>query len=245
MYVDESGDNGVSGSPYFILSGLLIIMTEWNEFLTEVKKFRKTLRDDYAFLITYELHARELLRGSGFFQKKGLHTPTRVAVYQDALAFLSSQNRYVKLMNVCIDKSKQWNFSETFVERAWRLLIQRFDNFVYEKGTYGIIISDVGYRRLAQRVYRKMRIYNPIPSKKKEMPYYNKPLTLIVEDPNWRYSKESFILQLVDIACDAVKVKVAPSNKAKRKGYSNIWKLLDPIMVKDISKTKDGVVYCP
>ena len=145
MYVDESGDNGVSGSPYFILSGLLIIMTEWNKFLTEVKEFRKTLRDDYAFLITYELHARELLRGSGFFQKKGLHTPTRVAVYQNALAFLSRQNRYVKLMNVCIDKSKQWNFSETFVERAWRLLIQRFDNFVYEKGTYGIIISDVGY----------------------------------------------------------------------------------------------------
>lgn len=255
MYVDESGDNGPfdesspgaaqNGSPLFVLSGLIISIDHWNEFLDELKRFRDSLRRKHGFLAKYELHARELIVGSGFFQRKGVNQTTRTAVYRATLEFLSKQKKYLNLMSVCVDKSRKWNYDAGYVETAWRLLIQRFDNFVYKKNSHGLILSDVGYHIFARRVYRRMRVHNPIPSKKMPGVYYEKPLRLIIEDPNWRSSRHSYFLQLVDIACDAVKVKKRPSGKAKKRGICDLWKLLDPIMVVEISPSGDGIVECP
>jgi hypothetical protein len=168
LYVDESGDNGTSGSPYFILCGLIVRFDQWNDFFDALKRFRQCVRDKHRFLGTYELHSRELLRSSGFFSKTGLHLATRIAIYQESVAFLSKQKEYVRLMAVSIDKSKKWSSHVTYVEKAWQLLIQRFDNFLYHNNGYGVIIGDAGYRRLARKVYRRMRVYNPIPFKERD-----------------------------------------------------------------------------
>lgn len=245
MYVDESGDNGKSGSSYLILCGLVIRAEQWNDFLEQLKNFRRTLKNNHHFLVTYELHARELLRGSKFLLEKGLHLDTRINIYQETMGFLSKQEDYLGMMAVSIDKSKNWSSPITYVEKAWQLLIQRFENFLEKNNSYGIIIGDVGYQRLARRVYRKMRIYNPIPSKRENMDYYYKPIRFVLEDPNWRDSKDSFILQLVDIICNAVKEKEIPSKKAKRKNYYDFFKFLKPITMPEISKTKDGIVHYP
>ncbi len=245
LYVDESGDNGASGSPYFILCGLVIRFDRWNDFFDVLKGFRQSIRDKHRFLSTYELHSRDLLRSSGFFSKTGLHLAARIAIYQESVAFLSRQDEYVRLMAVSIDKSKKWGSHVTYAEKAWQLLIQRFDNFLYRNSGYGIIIADAGYKSLARKVYRKMRVYNPIPSKKETMDFYFQPLKLVLEDPNWKDSKESYFLQLVDVACNAVKLEVVPSKRAKRKRYSDVFKLLKPIAIPAISKTGDGIVHYP
>jgi len=204
------------------------------------------LRIYLRFFVTYELHSRDLLRSSGFFRKRGLHLGTRVAVYKESVSFLSKQQKHLKLLTVSIDKSKEWNSPLSYAEKAWQLLIQRFDNFLYHNDeTFGVIMADAGYKRLARKVYRKMRVYNPIPSKKETMKYYNKPIELILEDPNWKDSKESFFIQLVDIACNVVKLHEIPSTRAKRKGYSDLFRLLTPITLLEISKTEDGIVHCP
>jgi hypothetical protein len=77
------------------------------------------------------------------------------------------------------------------------------------------------------------------------MDYYNQPLKLVLEDPNWKDSKESYFLQLVEVACNAVKLEVIPSKKAKRKGYSDLFKLLKPITIPAISRTGDRIVHYP
>ena len=58
MYVDESGDAGLSGSPttHFVLSGLVVHETRWREFVNFLIAFRKTFRSVYALPVRDEIH---------------------------------------------------------------------------------------------------------------------------------------------------------------------------------------------
>jgi hypothetical protein len=64
MYVDESGDPGIHqyGSPFFILSGLIVSQDEWQKYLDRLKTFRKSIKPDYNLLLRAEVHASELIR---------------------------------------------------------------------------------------------------------------------------------------------------------------------------------------
>jgi hypothetical protein len=63
MYVDESGDTGLNGSPtsYFALSGIVVHESRWRDFLTQLIAFRKTLRSVYALPVRSEVHAAEFI----------------------------------------------------------------------------------------------------------------------------------------------------------------------------------------
>lgn len=64
LYVDESGDPGIHsfGSPFFILSGLVIAQDDWAKYLNRLKTFRQSIKSRFGLLIRDEIHAAELIR---------------------------------------------------------------------------------------------------------------------------------------------------------------------------------------
>jgi len=68
-YVDESGDAGLydlnnpnkTGSPYFILAGLLVDAGKWKSSLNEIKNFRKKLAAKAYLNYDVEFHCAEMI----------------------------------------------------------------------------------------------------------------------------------------------------------------------------------------
>jgi hypothetical protein len=48
LYVDESGDPGISeyGSKHFILSGLIVSQDNWSVYLSRLKQLKKSIRKE-------------------------------------------------------------------------------------------------------------------------------------------------------------------------------------------------------
>lgn len=67
MYVDESGDTGISNSPtrYFVLTGLIIHELRWQALLDELIVFRRQLRNSTGLKLREEIHAAEMINSPG------------------------------------------------------------------------------------------------------------------------------------------------------------------------------------
>ena len=65
MYVDESGDTGVSkgSSKYFILSALVLHELRWYDFLDSCIEFRRKMKEATSFKLREEIHAQVMVNG--------------------------------------------------------------------------------------------------------------------------------------------------------------------------------------
>lgn len=234
MYVDESGDCGTINSPtkHFILTALVVNEIHWKRLIDEAISFRREVRKK-GLLMKEEIHA------SAFVTKRiklrnSIPRSIRVQILKDCIDWLSSRD-YVSLFSVRIDKSKH---GDPFT-KAWTLILQRFENtlkhqnFPYPafKKENGIIISDDTDTKKLTGLVRKMRKINYVPN----MTYFgggstNMPVELIVKDPIFRGSDNSYILQFVDVAAYFAKQYYAPSKYIKRKGLKNYYGKLAPIL---------------
>ncbi|MBD3286990.1 DUF3800 domain-containing protein [candidate division WOR-3 bacterium] len=90
MYVDESGDCGLSNSPtrYFILTGLIVHETFWQKCFDEIIDYRHKLRVSFNFRIRKELHTTELI--TDFRKWKHLSSSDRVTIISDFADTLAS-----------------------------------------------------------------------------------------------------------------------------------------------------------
>ena len=88
-----------------------------------------------------------------------------------------------------------------------------------------------------RRLYRRMRIYNPVPNMRAVYGsgYRQLPLLRIVEDPNIRRSHHSYFIQAVDVAAFAAYQWYAPSRYVSKKGARNYFTRLDPVLCKAAS----------
>ncbi len=76
-----------------------------------------------------------------------------------------------------------------------------------------LIFADEGRQVEITRVYRKMTVFNPIPSRFgrwKEGSQRNLPLERIIEDPIFKQSHHSFFIQLADCVSFALLKREAP-----------------------------------
>ena len=67
MYVDESGDTGVTNSPtrHFALSSLVVHELSWQAALEQLIEFRRRMRDKFGLLMTDEIHASGMINKPG------------------------------------------------------------------------------------------------------------------------------------------------------------------------------------
>jgi Protein of unknown function (DUF3800) len=97
--------------------------------------------------------------------------------------------------------------------------------------TQALIIADEGRDIEITRVLRKMNVHNPIPSAFGRWPegaVRNTPTEKIIEDPIFRQSQMSYLLQLVDcVAFALLKKEVPPTPNIKKYG---IHKMFDAVL---------------
>lgn len=167
MYVDESGDTGLVGSPtrYFALSGLVVHERDWREFLDRLLAFRRTLKSVYGLGIRTELHASEFMRSP----VDGLSKIDRLAVLRNTLDEIAKLPN-LSITNVIVDKQGKPDGYDVF-QTAWGVLFQRFDNTLHFSNfpgkfseDYGLVLTDATTGSKLTRLVRRMSVYNPIPS---------------------------------------------------------------------------------
>jgi hypothetical protein len=63
MFVDESGDSGLTGSPteHFVSNGIVMHELRWRACVESLQEFRREIRRDFGLKLREEIHASEML----------------------------------------------------------------------------------------------------------------------------------------------------------------------------------------
>jgi hypothetical protein len=146
-----------------------------------------------------------------------------------------------QIINVCIKISEHPN--EEIFNLAWSRLLQRFDMFLKKTGNdKGIVVADDTDSLKLMSLQRKMRVYNPTPSHYKGTTY-NAPIDSILEDTFSRSSHHSYFLQSVDVVAHTLYRMEYPKGSLRKFGLEHQFKKLEPILLKQASKSDEfGIV---
>ena len=172
---------------------------------------------------------------------------TRVEIYRTVLDQVAARLPETRILNVHVNKVAP-RYSSTkgaadIETMAWEWFIQRFETFLQRNGNaHGVIFADDTNEVKIRRLVRKMRVYNYVPSMfgSAARPV---PLTQIVEDPVMRDSRHSYFIQVADLAAHALYRKLYPKGGYRRYGVDRLFDRLDPILLKEASRTsQQGIV---
>ncbi|HHV73078.1 MAG TPA: DUF3800 domain-containing protein [Thermoanaerobacterium sp.] len=221
-YLDESGDEKYN---VHIFSALGIPSENWNNIFNVIKRFRMYLKKKYGIRMAQELHATEFVAGRGKLGNKIVTKGKRAFIFKRYISLLSALSKY----NVdCI------NVSVNTYENALDRIINRINRSLQAKNDYGILIFDKGDEIRIKRVLRKMRVFNPIPSKYGEWEpnTITKNITIdrIIADPFFRDSQDDYFIQTVDFIAFALLRCDYPTAKVQKYGLEKLFIKLKPIL---------------
>ena len=121
-----------------------------------------------------------------------------------------------------------------------KALIQRFENTLNHRNfpgpanpdDKGVIFCDETDEAALRRLYRRMRVYNPVPNMlgRHGAGYRQLPILSIVEDPSLRRSHHSYFIQAADTASWAAYQWSSPSSFIRKKGAKNYFTRLTPVL---------------
>jgi len=250
IYVDESGDCGVTGSPsrYFALTGLVVHELRWRTYLDELIAFRTRMRTAFGLKLREEFHSAHLISKPGPLVR--IPRNDRLALirhFADSLARMTDLN----VINVLIDKNGKPATYHVF-EMAWTALIQRFENTISHHNfpgpanpdERGFIFCDHTDDKKLMKLLRQRRRYNPVPhTQQYGSGYRNIPLQYVIEDPSFRDSEHSYFVQAADLAAFLLYQKCDPNSYMKKKSGQNYFQRLSPVLCRVASSTDpDGIV---
>jgi hypothetical protein len=250
MYVDESGDCGLTNSPtrYFVLTGLVVHELRWQTYLDRLIAFRQRVKQHFGLRLREELHASAMVNHPGSLVR--IKRNDRVAIlkaFADELAAMTDLN----LINIAVDKQgKPGNYDVFGI--AWKALIQRFENTLSHRNfagpanpdECGMLFPDHTDDKKLTGLLRQMRRYNPVPNQAAYgVGYRNMALSKITEDPNFRESDHSYFIQATDLAAFLLYQNLEPSGYMRKKGGHNYFQRLAPILCR-VASSKDpqGIV---
>lgn len=251
MYVDESGDTGLVGSPsrYFVLTGIVLHELRWNSYLDRIVDFRKRMRTNFGLLLREEIHSAHLINKPGPLVRIPRNDRlTIIRHFTNELAALVDIN----IINVVVDKlGKPAGYD--VIGNSWRSLIQRFSNTMSNRNfpgpanpdDLGMVLPDVGEVKKVTDVLRKMRRFNPVPNRPPHGPgYRNLLVSNLIEDPYFKDSRHSYFIQAADLAAFLLYQRLSPSAYAKKKSLNKYFCRLSSVCCKVASAADpDGIVW--
>ena len=234
MYVDESGDPGLVGSPtpYFALSGVVVHETAWRASLQAIQAFRQRMKAQYGLPLRTEIHAANYINSPVL----NIRRHDRLSIIRNFIDEIA-RNQAFSITNVIVNKAGKAPPYDVFTE-AWKVLFQRFENTLVagnfpggHRGDYGIALTDNTDGRKLTKLMRMMNVYNPIPNNANFGPgYRNLPIVRIIEDPHLKNSESSYFIQVADTCAFALYQKFRPSAYIRRKGATNYFNRLAPVL---------------
>lgn len=238
MYVDESGDPGVTGTArdYYILSGLVIHELRWKDILDEHIEFRKSIKTKYGWKLRTEFHAQEMVNGR-VTSNANIPRNDRFMILRQTLDWIAARSD-LGLLTIVVEKAGFESPEEVF-ETGWKYLIQRFENTLNHRNfpgpqnadDKGIIVPDNTNGESLRQVLRRMRRFNPVPSQF-SLGYRNLPISSIVEDPVLRDSRHSYFVQMVDVCAYFTRQILKPNAIVKKQGAKRYYERLEPVWIK-------------
>jgi len=239
MYVDESGDVGLTNSPtrYFALSGLVVHELRWQEYLDQLIEFRKRLKPKFGLKLREEIHSGTMFtRPNELARIPKYDRLAIVRMFADELATMKD----ISLINVICDKTNKSLGYDVF-EKSWSALLTRFENTMQHHNfpgpknpdDKGIIIPDNTDNKKLVRLLRKLRYYNPVPNQAQYgIGYRNIQLKYIIEDANFRDSRDSYFIQGCDLVAFLLYQINTPSAYFRKKYAHKYFERLDPVLCK-------------
>lgn len=249
MYVDESGDCGLVGSPtqYFVLTGLVVHELRWRTTLDTLIDFRRRMKARFGLKLREEIHAAHFINSPGELKRIPRHERLLILrLFADELARIPDLN----IINVVVNKAGRTAGYDVF-ESSWMTLLQRFENTIRARNfpgpanadERGMVLPDQTDMGKVTQLLRRMRRFNPIPSQFGFTGYRNLLVNNIIEDPFFKLSHQSLFTQAVDVAAYFLYQTLAPNSFIKKQGARNYFSRLDPILCKHASRTDPrGVV---
>jgi hypothetical protein len=237
MYVDESGDKGLSNSPtrYFVLTGLVIHERRWHDVLSVLIDFRRRMREKFGLRLREEIHAGVMLTRPGSLVR--IRRNDRLTIIRHFLDELA-KFEFLNIITVRVDKQGKPAGYDPF-EKGWEALIQRFENTLARHNfpgpanpdDKGLVFCDQTDAIALRRLYRRMRTHNPIPNQS-GFGYRQLPLIRVIEDPNPRDSEHSYFIQAADVCAFAAYQSYSPSAYVRSKGARSYFQRLAPVYCK-------------
>lgn len=191
-YIDDSGDER-----FRVFSALSIPLIVWNECFEQVRSFRRDLRKKEGIYVTVELHATDFVGGRGRISENIIPKGARCRIFRETLQFLATLPG-VQLFNAAATKANE--------ARLYERMLNRINRTMMAWDSQALLVSDEGkdYTYLV----RKMRVFNPIPSKygtwENGNLTHNIVLDRIIEDLFFRKSERSYFIQLADFSAYAL-----------------------------------------
>lgn len=243
MFVDESGDPGMAGSPtrYFALSGLVVHELRWLEALDHLVGFRRRMRNTFGLKLREEIHAAHFITKPGDLAR--IRKSDRLTILRHLADELARFEGF-SIINVLVDKQCHTPDQDIF-ELAWRTLIQRFENTTGHRNfngpsnadERGMVFPDGQPSGQLNKLVRRMRRYNPIPSRISG--YRDMPLKRVLEDPVYRDSANSLFIQAADLCAFLLYQSQEPNQYMRKTGGRNYFSRLDQILCK-VAATGDA-----
>jgi Protein of unknown function (DUF3800) len=245
MYVDESGDTGLSGSPthYFILSGLIVHESNWRELLNTLVAFKKKMKILHGLPVRAEIHSSEFINTRAY----NLERYVRLAVLRNSLDELAKIN-FISLLNIVVDKQGKPPEYDVF-HSAWGTLFQRFENTLLhgnfpgqKRDDQGMVLTDATSGKLLTRLVRRMAVYNYVPNQGGGGSR-NLPIQRIVEDPHAKDSRDSLPIQMCDVVSYFLNQKLKPNSYIRKSRATDYFDRLNPILNRYASRyDRQGIV---
>jgi len=209
IYIDESGtfSDGLTEqiaitnkrlSTHFVLTAVLIDIEDWEKILGRFKSLRSDLRHNYKVNKSEHIHAFELLGGGGVWRHikyAHLNSAKRLSMFA---YILSSYSNWPEPKVISVVVSKLTNYKsinpDTAREKAYENLVNRIDKTL--DGEKYMIINDGQEDDKIIRQLRKLRAYNKLNTSYAGT--VDIEIRSLIEDPLFKYSKNSYFLQYVD-----------------------------------------------
>lgn len=215
LYVDESGDDGQLGSPtsHFILSGILVEVSQWQMNQEALIRMRSRLFDWYGIAPDAELHSSELL-GSGHLHF-GMGMSERIKIALHVLGCINIL-KGVRLVRVIASKenrlailSSAW--SELLHSVAEEVSLSELGNVIVICDHHGVNPSQTWLPMVSSNIIIR---------------------DLLVEKPFGRDSRDSHFLQACDMLAYLSKQTYAPSRIFRGEMMQPLLKRFNKLYIK-------------
>ncbi|MDE2753962.1 MAG: DUF3800 domain-containing protein [Gemmatimonadota bacterium] len=239
-YIDES-----EGPRYYVRSALGVDAGRWNDLFHDIHEWRRELRESRGIPTDRELHACDLLAGRGLLARND-KVDERVTKRQGAEVFLEGLRRIedaaarvggIEVINVCLHKPDSKAYEKISLDR----LLNRIDSSVRAAGTHAFLIFDEGKEGMITRAYRRLRIFNPVPSRyelwEEGERTRNIPVENVIGGPAFRSSDCDYLLQMADFIAHALlKQEEKPVPRVEDLGVHEAFSVLDRALNRKASR---------
>lgn len=244
-YVDESGDCGKydasipdkTGSPYFILCGLIVDSSKWKIALGVLKSFRKQLARESYLPYDVEFHCAEMIDPHKIKEYSAISVPDRWKLIERYAETIGQYSAF-SIISVVIDKRKSRVDPASYLTTAVTKLYQAFDEFLKNEKRYGLLFFD---RANEKHINTHVRKLLGTGASGETVPDVR--IGWVIEDPIFRVSSDSIFIQSADVIAYTLKEKDFPQTSRKKFQADRIFeRKLEKVCFKSQFADEDGII---